>query len=283
MPTPRQQPNTDRATEETILAVGRAFAVLDMLADEETGLSLAEIARRMGVNKAIAVRQLGSLVALGYVWRDDIAQTYQLTYKISNLGLRQMQRGRLLDLASAQLRSLADDTGELARLAVVENGERITWVFAAVGRKRSLRIDPNYSLAISLSTHASGRAWLATLPDERALELMREQGIEKRTPYSRTDETDILAALEETRERGFAFSFQENELGVGAVGAAILARRLDGEAACVGSVTLAAPTNRLGPDELFALGPQVVEVAKRLGGSWPIDDVPTLVRARELI
>ena len=60
--------------------------------------------------------------------------------------------------------------------AVVENGDRITWVYAASGAKRSLQIDPNYSLDAYLHTTAIGKSWLATLPFELALKYMLRQG-----------------------------------------------------------------------------------------------------------
>ena len=75
----------------------------------------------------------------GYVWRDDIAQRYHLTYRVSNLGLRQLQQSGLLGQCTSLLEDLAERTGELVRLAVVERGEKITWVYAVVGTRRTLR------------------------------------------------------------------------------------------------------------------------------------------------
>ena len=63
-----------------------------MLADATEGASLADIARHLDVNKAIAVKLLATLERFGIVWRDDLAQLYNLTYRISNLGLRQLQK-----------------------------------------------------------------------------------------------------------------------------------------------------------------------------------------------
>src|SRR5688572_27396481 len=94
--------------EETVVSVERAFAIVEMLADAEDGLSLAEIARRLDLNKAIAVKLLHTLERLALVWRDDRARRFYLTYSISNLGLRQLQKSRLLDQCSAVLKSLAE-------------------------------------------------------------------------------------------------------------------------------------------------------------------------------
>jgi DNA-binding IclR family transcriptional regulator len=262
---------SERAQEDTIVSVERAFEIVAMLADLEDGASLADIARRLDVNKAIAVKLLTTLERLGIAWRDDVAQRYNLTYRISNLGLRQLQKTRLLDQSAAVLKALAEETGELVRLAVVENGDRITWVYAASGAKRQLQIDPNYSLDAFLHTTAIGKSWLSTLPFERALKLMLRQGIAPLTKHTKVAIKAIRAELEATKKRGFATSFEETELGVSAIAAPILVTALSGERECVGAVSLAAPTNRMDESTLLACSPQLLRTVDRLAQIWPLE------------
>lgn len=261
----------DRAAEDTIVSVERAFAIIEMLADEADGLSLADIARQFGVNKAIAVKLLSTLESLGLIWRDEIAQRYQLTYRISNLGLRQLQQSRLLDQCAPVLKALAEDTGELVRLAVVERGERITWVYAIAGAKRSVQIDPNYSLEISLNTHAIAKAWLSTLPLPRALAIIKARGLESRTASSKTGLAQLEADLTDATQRGFATNFEESEPGVVAIAAPIIVSNLQSEAECVGAVSLAAPTNRMSAADIEGCAPMLQDTVARLARIWPLD------------
>jgi IclR family transcriptional regulator, acetate operon repressor len=267
----RRTAASERTQEDTIISVERAFEIVAMLADLEEGASLADIARHLDVNKAIAVKLLTTLERLGIAWRDAMAQRYNLTYRISNLGLRQLQKTRLLDQSAAALKSLAEETGELVRLAVVENGDRITWVYAASGAKRSLQIDPNYSLDAFLHSTALGKSWLATLPFERALRYMLREGIKPLTRNTKITTKAIRAELEATRKRGFATSFEETELGVIAIAAPIFVTALTGERECVGAVSLAAPTNRMNERELVACGPQLLATVGRLAQIWPLE------------
>lgn len=261
----------ERPAEDTIVSVERAFEVVGMLADAADGASLADIGRHLDVNKAIALKLLATLERLGIVWHDDVARRYNLTYRISNLGLRQLQRTRLLDQSAAVLKTLAEDTGELVRLAVVENGDRITWVYAVSGTKRSLQIDPNYTLDAYLHTTAIGKSWLSTLPFETALKYMLRQGMKPMTKHTKTSINAIRADLELTRKRGYATSFEETELGVIAIAAPIMVRSLSGERECVGAVSLAAPTNRMSPRELMACSPQLLSTVDRLAQIWPLE------------
>lgn len=258
--------------DETIVSVARAFEIVEMLADSVDGLPLAEVSRRLSLNKAIVIKILHTLENLMLVWRDERAQRYYLTYRISNLGLRHLQTSRLLDQCSAALRQLAEETGELVRLAIVEpGGRRIVWVQSFAGSKRSLRIDPNYTLEIGLHTHATGKAWLSTLPFPDALKLLLQQGIAPLTAHSKTTITEIREELEQVARQGYALSYEENELGVGAVAAPITASTLGGAAECVGVVSLAAPTNRMSRSDLEACGHIVVATTTRLGETWPLE------------
>lgn len=262
----------ERAGEDTILAVVRALELIEHLSGAADGMSLAEIARELSVNKAIAVRLLDTLESAGYVWRDDVSQRFHLTYRVSNLGLRQLQQSGLLGQCSALLEDLAERTGELVRLSVVERGEKITWVYAVVGTRRSLRIDPNFNFEVSLHTHATGKAWLTTMSEARADELLTRQGLQTLTPNSTTDLATLHAEIAAARDRGFASTYEENELGVGAVAAPIVAPRLSGARECVGVVSVAAPTNRMTRSEIEACGPLAANTAQRLAMMWPLDE-----------
>jgi len=253
------------------LSLLRGLRIMETLAERDGGLSLAELARTLAVNKAIASRLADALVDAGFVFRHELTGLYELTYKLSNLGLRKLDRSRLLDQAGGLLRRLAERTGELVRLAVVEQRRRITWVLAAAGENRSLRIDPSYRLEVGLATHATGKAWLATLDEREAWALIEAQGLHRHTAHSLTRRSDILADLARAAGRGYATSYEENEPGVGAVAAPIMVRLVAGGQTCVGVISLAAPVYRMSREELEAQAPLVLRVAGQLAAIWPID------------
>ena len=261
-----------KPVETTVLAVERALEAIELLSGAADGLSLAEISRELIINKAIASRLLETLEHAGYVWRDDIAQRYHLTYRVSNLGLRQLQQSGLLGQCTSLLEDLAERTGELVRLSVVERGEKVTWVYAVVGTRRTLRIDPNFNFEVSLHSHATGKAWLMTLPPARVLELIERDGMAALTRHTNVDIKALRKELDAASRRGFALTYEENEIGVGAVAAPVMAPRLSGGTECVGVVSVAAPTNRMSRAEIEACGPLAAEVAGRLAQMWPLDE-----------
>ena len=180
---PKQKTTARRI--DFLSTVDRAMRVIEFLSDTEEGLSISELARRLGINKSIVFRILNTLESLRYLYQDKETQRYRLTYRISNLALRQLSSTRLLDQCAPVLRELAERTGELARLAIVEN-DRPVWIHAESGSKRTLGIDPVYGHEVVLHSHATGKALLLTMPDDEIERLLGNKPLTAYTKYTLT-------------------------------------------------------------------------------------------------
>ena len=73
------------------------------------------------------------------------------------------------------------------------------------------------------------------------------------------------------RPRGFASSFEEQELGVGAIAAPIVITTLARRRECVGAVSLAAPISRMSERDLTDCAPKLLETVTRLAQIWPLE------------
>jgi DNA-binding IclR family transcriptional regulator len=263
----------DEAAEPglSLVTVRRTMAALEMLADADAGLSLSEIARRLDVNKNIALRILTTLEEENYIYRHVETKFYFAGFKVSNLGLRVLSRNRLLTQCQPILRQLADECGELVLFSVIDHGEP-RWVMAAMGRRQRLMIDPVTPLAPHAT--ATGKAWLSTLSDERVAQLVKGR-LEPLTPFTVTTLEALLAQLAEVRRTGLALSNQENEAGIAAIAAAIWlpsSASNDGGRHCVGFVSITAPVSRATPADFQRFGEMVRGCAARLGDAWPLPE-----------
>lgn len=264
---------TDEAAELglSLVTVRRTLAALEMLADADAGLSLSEIARRLDVNKNIALRILMSLEEENYIYRHVETKFYFAGFKVSNLGLRVLSRNRLLTQCQPVLRQLADECGELVLFSVLDHGEP-RWVMAAVGRRQRLMIDPVTPLAPHAT--ATGKAWLSTLADAQVAEIVAGK-LDALTPFTVTTLDALLAQLAEVRRTGLAFSNQENEAGIAAIAAPIWLPPNGGGAEgrrCVGFVSITAPVSRATPEDFTRFGAMVQGCAARLGDAWPLPE-----------
>lgn len=98
---PRPSPQTER--------VVRLMEVL--AADPGAGLSLAEVARRLGVHKASCHSMLSELVRSGWLLRDPTRKTYQLGPSLVRLGTAAASRFPALDLARPAMADLSNLSG----------------------------------------------------------------------------------------------------------------------------------------------------------------------------
>ena len=253
-----------------VVSMRRGLQLIEIISEGDSGWSLSDLARTLDVNKVIVLRLLNELVSAGYIYCRSDNGLYELTFKLSNLGLRKLSQTRLLDQSSEILKELANATGELVRLAVVEGTIKITWVLAQAGSKRSLQIDPNYRLEIGLTTHAAGKAWLSTLDSQKAWSLIHQQGIKKFTEYSKSTKKDIEADWKFVQKNGYSISYEENEIGVGAIASPLLITDTVMVKRCVGVVSVGAPVYRTSKRELQALAPLLMEKTDALAKIWPI-------------
>lgn len=249
----------------------RCFEIVELLAAEAQGLPLTTIARELALPKSATHRLLLVLVERGYAHQDPASQQYRLTFKLATLGFRLLSGTTLTDVCQPVLDRIAQASGDLARLAVVD-GAGMRWVAKAQGAHSGLRYDPEMGFEVALNATAVARLWLASLPERDALRLL--EAYAKRTkrnrgPNAPRSMTALMARIRETRRRAYAEAIEEGAVGVAAVGAAI---RLGGSPnnPVVGTVSIAGPVSRFGAVRRPQLGRLCVDAANELGLLWPM-------------
>ena len=241
----------------------RTLAVLELLSAHARGLQLSEVADRLHMPRSATHRVLTQLVERGYVKQDRRLGAYQLTAKIASLAFTFLSGVGVTDLAQPILDRLARDTGELARLAMVD-GQKLIWVAKAQGAQFGLRYDPEMGQEARLSCSASGIAWLSCLSDAEALALVAKQGFGARADYGpkapQTPEA-LLKYLRAARKRGFAMVTQTFSSWMATIAAPI---RDVASQEVIGTVNVAGPYVRLTEPRMLEFAPLLMEAAREL-------------------
>jgi DNA-binding IclR family transcriptional regulator len=254
------------------LALHRGLALLERLCGQPEGIALTTLADELEVSWNACQRLLGELQRHGYVRKAHNEGHYVLTAKLTSLGLGFLSSSGIVDIAEPLLERLAKASGELVRLSVMD-GDRLTWVAKAQGSRRRLRYDPDLGMGARLSCTASGHAWLSTLSDERALELVSKQGFGKPKDYgpkAPTTARALLASLRAARALGYATTDEAFAPGMAAMAAPVMRRRES-----IGVISITGPRTRLTPARMRALAPALLEATAELG---PISRASTLFR-----
>jgi DNA-binding IclR family transcriptional regulator len=232
---------------------------MEHLAAHPDGKPLSALAEELGMPLSATHRLLGELIEYGYVRQHPGHGQYMLTLKLVSLGLSYLTHSGIVDTAQPLLDRLANESGELVRLAVVD-GDELTFVAKAQGAKSGLRYDPDMGLSVNLACSAAGHAWLSTMSDEAALALAGKKGFGKPGEFGRNaPSTDraLLAFLRATRKRGFALIKDVFAPGMGSVSAPVRAARGD----VIGVVTVAGPLMRFDEKRMLAIGPHLLATA----------------------
>ena len=243
-------------------ALDRGLSILEHLAGQPDGVPLTALADELAMPHSACHRLLAELQRRGYVRQPRSQGDYVLTTKLVSLGLGYLSSAGIVDIAEPMLERLAAASGELVRLSIVD-GDRLTWVAKAQGTRKGLRYDPDMGMDAGLSCTASGHAWLLTLSDERALELVMQQGIGKPKDYGPKAPSTVKAVLgflHAARTRGFAMIDEVFAPGMAAIAAPVLRQ---GNA--IGVISVAGPRLRLTSARMLALSRPLFDAAAELG------------------
>ena len=199
--------------KNTVQSLAKGFRVLQAFTAQEAELTMAEVARKCGMDNATAFRFINTLVELGYVDKVDQTRRFRLSLKVLDLGFHAIAHSDLRTLARPILRSLVGEVNEAASVAVMD-GSDVMYAERVQAGLTQLGVDVRIGSRVPAYSSAVGQAILAWLPREAQLRVLRGQPLIRRTATTLTDIDALLQRLDTVRARGYAVSDQENVSGV---------------------------------------------------------------------
>ncbi len=201
-------------------SVLRALDVLEYLATHEGTGRLSDIAKGANCSKNTTFRLLKTLQVRGFVKQADDA-SYELTFKLLNLGECVLRNTDLYSIARPYLEALTQQFGETASFAILD-GREIVYLDRVLGRQPYHTSYPVGSRAAAYST-ALGKAILAFSSDAIVREVLNA-GLKPITEHTMTDPNQLLDELRSTAVRGYSYDDQENVIGIRCVAAPVFDR-----------------------------------------------------------
>ena len=197
-----------------IQVIARAALILRALKEAQSGLSLGQIAERVGLPRSTVQRIVAALVDERLLMTSGRTGGVRLGPELQALAAA--ARHNTVDLCHAHLTALAAQTGETVDLSVLREAGMI-FLDQVPGTHR-LRTISSVGEVFPLTTTANGRAALALLPPEKALRLAGDEWARRGS----APQPGFAAMLDQIRERGLALDRDEHTDGISAVGAAFL-------------------------------------------------------------
>ena len=207
-----------RVTNEKsqVQVIARAAAILRALEEETAGLSLGQIAQRVGLARSTVQRIVAALLAEKLVMAASPNGRVRLGPTI--LRLAASVRTDFVSVARPFLTKLSNELHETVDLATVKK-DHLVFIDQVIGPQR-LRTVSAVGETFPLYCTANGKAYLAEL-DRGAIERLIGQSYERRTPKTLTRLNDLIDDLTSVRRSGVAFDREEHTLGICAAGVAM--------------------------------------------------------------
>ncbi|MFI6294328.1 IclR family transcriptional regulator [Nonomuraea sp. NPDC050790] len=241
-------------SNSSVQSVDRAIAILEILA-KKGATRVTDLAVELDVHKSTAFRLLNALEQGGLVEQSGDRGRYRLGFGVVRLAGAATAQLDLSKESREVCRRLAEEVGETVNLAVPQDGHAVN-----ISQVRGpAAISGHNWVGQRTPSHAtsSGKVLLAF----GALPIPRE--LERYTPA--TIVTVEGLGLPEIRERGWAATVEELEMGLNAVAAPV--RGSDGSV--VAAVSASGPSYRLTRERLPEAGAVVAagarEISQRIG------------------
>lgn len=199
-----------------VQVIARAATILRALEEENSGLSLGQIAKRVNLARSTVQRIVAALETEKLV----IAATPNGRVRLGPtiLRLAASVRSDFIALARPFLEKLSEELHETVDLSTVKK-DHLVFIDQVIGAQR-LRTVSAVGETFPLTCSANGKAYLAQLSDA-AVEALIGRSYESRTPKTITAIGTLLAELKTVRRTGVAFDREEHTAGICAAGVAM--------------------------------------------------------------
>ena len=186
----------------------KGLSVIEAFGKGRNRLTIAEVARLSGLDRASARRCLLTLVEARYASADD--RYFELTPRILRLGHSYLSAS-LPRLVQPSLDQLSDRLRDSCSAAVLGGKDVIYIARSSAHRIMGAGLHAGSRLPAYCST--LGRVLLAALPPEQAREMLEASDRAKLTEKTLTEVDALMDELERIREAGYAYIDQELEVG----------------------------------------------------------------------
>jgi len=242
-----------------IRALVRGLQVLEILGNGRKA-ALSDVARTANLSCSTTFRVLETLRQRGYVEQDGADGLYRIGFKAVQIGASYSATSPLPQAAHAVMLELVEHLNETVNLAILDGNEAV--YIHQVEAQRSIRMFTQLGARAPLHCTGVGKALVAWRHPEQLARLLENHTFETFTPTTLSSEKQLLAGLQEVRQRGYAIDDEEREVGVRCVTAPVR----DAQGEVVAALSVSAPIMRFTKKRIAACCGNIVEAANKISG-----------------
>jgi DNA-binding IclR family transcriptional regulator len=243
----------------SIQVIGRAFALLDVLAAHTDPVPLKELSARTGLHPSTAHRILNDLTEGRYVDRPE-AGSYRLGMRLLELGNLVKARLDVRDAAIGPMRELHKLTHQPVNLSV-RQGDEIVYIERTYSERSGMQVVRAVGGRAPLHLTSVGKLFLAHDDAQRVRSYATRTGLAGHTRNSLTELAALERELDKVRKQRVARDDEELELGVRCMAAGIY----DDQGKLVAGLSVSAPADRLEESWMERVKATAAQISTTLG------------------
>jgi len=247
-----------RAADERggqVQSLVRALNVLNAIAEADSGVTLTDVAQKVGLPPSTAHRLLTTLQQEQYVHFDPERTLWSVGFQAFVVGNAFINIRNLVQIARPHMQDLMEESGETVNLAVEDKGEAV--FLAQVECRQFMRALASPGARVGLHCSGLGKALLAAMPEARLSRILHRKGLPKLTKKTVDRPADLRRELALTVQRGYAIDDEEHSVGLRCVAADIR----DETGTAIAAVSISGPAARIPDGQLAVLGDMVRRTA----------------------
>lgn len=233
-----------------VQSVDRAISVMEFLSRREWS-GVTEVANELNIHKSTAYRLLTTLRDRGLVEQDAATEKYRLGFGLVLLASSVRADLDILRCARPICERLSEQTRETVTVAVLEDDDAVI-IHQNISRSSALSVDWT-GRHTPLHATAAGKIFLAHMAADQRRRVLR-RSLERFTENTIVDSAVLRDHVQAIVDDGFAYTVEELEVGLNAVGAPVYCA----EGAVVATVSVSGPIFRLPAESI----PQTARLVK---------------------
>jgi IclR family pca regulon transcriptional regulator len=257
MATIGQRAEGDQRDGDRIAGLAKGLAVIEAFDRNRDKLTIAEVARLTGLQRATARRCLLTLSKLGYA--DFDGKFFRLTPRILRLGYAYLASTPLSQIVQPFLEQLSAATHESCSASTLDGGEIVYIARAAQRRIMSINLGVGSRLPAYCTSMA--RVLLAHIDQADLERALAELPANPPTRFTATEPAKLRRLIERARRDGYALVDQELEIGLRSIAVPIF----NGTGTALAAMNIGVQAQRLSPPVMIkTLLPRLLDAQGRL-------------------
>ena len=251
---------SETSSSQLVKSADRTLRLLEHLAAKQHSLSLHTLHMELGIPKSSLHGLLRTLRERGWVETDNSGKLFRLGARALLVGISYVDADEVVAASREVLDELGEETGEtihLARLDAARPQAEVVYL-ATRQSKHHLRLYSRIGRRLPAHTTALGKALLAHRSQADLKELLSPP-LQALTEHTITDVDALQGDLAATLARGYALDWEENTIGIGCVGCALLAKNPPQHA-----LSISVPLARLDEERVEELARLLQDTVERL-------------------